>query len=78
MEEIIKVELFGAKRIIENNPKNCLAWYLGCVLWNRILTSLEDFKIVEEIGRPSNVDLGEEGFTITPEFDLHQPLRKLN
>ncbi len=73
-----KVELAGAKRSIEESPKNSLAWYLACISWNRALSSIDGYmEVLDQVGRPSNVDL-DEGFAVTPEFDLSQPLRKLN
>lgn len=78
MEDITKIELTGAKRAIESSPKGSLGWYLGCILWNRAVIDMWDRKIVEEVGRPADVEFSEEDLIKTPEFDLAQPLRKLN
>lgn len=76
--EITKVELAGAKRIIEEHPRNSLGWYIGCILWNRVVTMAEDDTAVKAVGRPFNADFPEGNLIVMPEFDMAQRLMRLN
>lgn len=78
MSRLIENELRSAKKTIQESQRGTLIWFLACQSWNRALVSSEGYlELLEKVGAPSNVDL-DEGFAITREYDLHQPLRKLN